>query len=63
MSRLPYHHLYSDYRFFRTTFLGSVSIVSNVSFDLFVSDEPESHLRAEDDARLTLITASLRWTY
>lgn len=55
--------LYSDYWFLRTTFLGSVAMARSVSLDVFLSDEPETHRRADDDARLTLVTVSLRWAY
>jgi hypothetical protein len=55
--------LYSDYTFFRTSVLGSVTIDEHLSLDVFVSDEPESHHRSEDDGRLTLLTLSLRWTF
>lgn len=52
--------LYSDYLFLRTTLLLSWSLRDGLSADVFLSDEPESHRQAEDDSRLTLLTASLR---
>jgi hypothetical protein len=55
--------LYSDYTFLRTTLLGSIALASDLSFDVFLSDEPESHRRDDDDGRLTLITLSLRRTF
>ena len=52
--------LYSDYWFLRSTILASVKIVEGTSLEFFLSDEPESHRDEEDDARLTLVTATLR---
>lgn len=52
--------LYSDYLFFRTTLLGGLRLNDALSFELFFSDEPESHRRESDDSRLTLVSASLR---
>jgi hypothetical protein len=56
-------NLYSDYTFLRTTFLGSFRLTENLSLEGFLSDEPESHRSDADDARLTLVTASIRWTW
>ena len=53
--------LYSDYWFIRTTILASFRIAEGLSLEAFLSDEPESHRRPEDDARLTLATLTLRW--
>lgn len=52
--------LYSDYQFFRTSLLGGLRFTEHLSFEFFLSDEPESHRRDSDDSRLTLISASLR---
>ena len=52
--------LYSDYWFLRSTVLASYRISASTSVELFLSDEPESHRDEEDDARLTLVTATLR---
>lgn len=52
--------LYTDYWFLRSTVLASYRINSSTSIELFLSDEPESHREEEDDARLTLVTATLR---
>lgn len=55
--------LYSDYWFLRSTVLASVRLTNSLSLDGFVSDEPESHRRSADDARLTLINLNLRWRF
>ncbi len=55
--------LYSDYVFFRTTFISSFRLREGLSIDAFLSDEPESHRLDADDARLTLITLSLRQSF
>ena len=55
--------LYSDYWFLRTTLLASYRVSRWASLDVFLSDEPESHRRDADDARLTLFNANLRLTF
>ncbi len=55
--------LYSDYTFFRTTLLASYRIHEHLVLDGFLSDEPETHRRDEDDSRLTLFTLALRATF
>ncbi len=52
--------IYSDYTFLRSTLVGSVQLRPQVSLHAFVSDEPESHARAQDDNRLTLANLALR---
>jgi hypothetical protein len=52
--------LYSDYFFVRTSLLGGLRLNEHLSFELFLSDEPESHRRGSDDSRLTLVSAALR---
>jgi hypothetical protein len=55
--------LYSDYWFLRSTVLASLRLTERVSLDGFLSDEPESHRRSADDARLTLVNLNLRWRF
>lgn len=55
--------LYSDYWFLRSTVLASLRITPSLSLDGFLSDEPESHRRSADDARLTLVNLNLRWKF
>ena len=52
--------LYTDYWFLRSTILASVAVTGTASVEFFLSDEPESHRNEVDDARLTLVTATLR---
>lgn len=52
--------VYTDYWFLRSTVVASVQVVEGASFEFFLSDEPESHRAEEDDARLTLVSATVR---
>lgn len=54
---------YSDYWFLRSTILASVTVARATSLEFFLSDEPESHRSEEDDARLTLVTATVRVSF
>jgi hypothetical protein len=54
---------YSDFTFFRTTLLATYRFLDNLSFDAFISDEPEIHQRDEDDSRLGLYSFALRATF
>ena len=56
-------NLYSDYWFLRSTVLASLRLTPSLSLDGFLSDEPESHRRSADDARLTLVNLNLRWRF
>ncbi|HKI84450.1 MAG TPA: hypothetical protein VKA63_08940 [Candidatus Krumholzibacteria bacterium] len=55
--------LYTDYTFFRTTLMATLSVSEKLSLNAFVSDQPDNHLREEDDSRLTLYSLSLRASF
>ncbi len=55
--------LYTDYTFFRTTLMATLSVSKRFSLNAFVSDQPDNHLREEDDSRLTLYSLSLRASF
>ncbi len=52
--------VYTDYRFFRTTLMASWTFLQRLSLQAFVSDEPDIHVREEDDNRLGLYSLTLR---
>jgi hypothetical protein len=55
--------LYTDYTFFRTTLMATLSVTEKLSLSAFVSDQPDNHVREEDDSRLTLYSLSLRASF
>ena len=55
--------LYTDYTFFRTTLMATLTISKALSLSAFVSDQPDNHVREEDDSRLTLYSLSLRSSF
>ena len=54
---------YSDFTYFRTTILATYRFLENLSFDAFISDEPEAHQREQDDSRLSLFSFALRASF
>jgi hypothetical protein len=55
--------LYTDYTFFRTTLMATLTVSETLSLSAFVSDQPDNHVREEDDSRLTLYSLSLRSSF
>ncbi len=53
------NELYSDFYLNRLSIMGSISIYSGISADIFIIHDPETHTRKEDDFSITLISVSL----
>lgn len=56
---LEENELYSDFYINRLSLMGSASLTSATSLNLFVTHDPERHSRREDDFSITLVSVEL----